>query len=96
MKPSATPDLPHGRLPTIGMRELVAAIHQRRERRRVVAAELANGVQRLAAAVERHLARVAAVRQAIEAQGGDLSAIDQLGAEMIQVQNEVRSAEDAV
>jgi len=91
-----TPDLPHGHLPTIGVRELVAAIHQRRARRNQAAAEVTRSVQLLKAALERHLARVAEVRQAIEERGGDVSAIDQLDTGMARLRDDVRSAEDAV
>lgn len=86
-------ELPRGRIPTIGMREMVAAIHRRRERRRSSAAELANGLQQLANSVARHLARVAAVRQAIEAQGGDLSALQHYDTMMARLRAELRSAE---
>lgn len=91
--PEPTPELPRGRIPAVGMRELVAAIHRRRERRRTAAAELANGLQRLAASVEQHLARVAGVRQAIEAQGGDLSALKHYDTMMARLRAELRSAE---
>lgn len=75
------------------MREIVAAIHRRRERRRGTAAELAHGIRQLAAAVEEHLGRVAAVRQAIEAQGGDLSALKHYDTMMARLRAELRSAE---
>lgn len=86
-------NLPRGRMPAIGMPEIVAAIHRRRERRRETAAELAGSIQRLSAAVEQHLARVAAVRQAIEAQGGDLSALKHYDTMMARLRAELRSAE---
>jgi len=75
------------------MRELVAAIHRRRERRRRAATELREGIRRLAASVEQHLARVAEVRRAIEAQGGDLSALQQCDATTARLRAELRSAE---
>jgi len=90
---TASRELPRGRIPAVGMRELVAAIHRRRARRRGTAAQLSAGVQRLAASVERHLARVAEVRQAIEAQGGDLSALQHYDNMMARLRAELRSAE---
>lgn len=89
----APAQLPRGRIPAIGMRELVAAVHRRRERRRQSAAELATGLRHLSASVEQHLARVAAVRQAIEAQGGDLSALKHYDSMMARLRAELRSAE---
>jgi DNA-binding FadR family transcriptional regulator len=86
-------ELPRGRIPAIGMRELVAAIHRRRERRRDTVAELAAGIERLAASAEQHLARIAEVRQAIEAQGGDLSALEHHDTTMARLRAELRDAE---
>jgi hypothetical protein len=94
--PGVSSALPRGRIPAIGMRELVAAIHRRRERRRGAAAELGNSIQRLAASVEQHLVRVAAVRQAIEAQGGDLSALKHYDTMMARLRAELRGAERAL
>lgn len=93
---AATRELPRGRLPAVGMRELVAAIHRRREHRRNAATELASGLQRLAASVEQHLARVTEVRQAIEAQGGDLSALKHYDTMMARLRAELRSAERSI
>ena len=65
--------LPPGRIPTVGTREIVAAIHHRRARRRAVVAELGGALGRLRESVELHLHRIAEVRAAVEAQGGDLA-----------------------
>lgn len=85
--------LPRGRVPTIGIRELVAALHRRRERRTAVAGELTEALTRLAASVEQHLERVQAVRDAIEAQGGDLSHLQHYDNLMARLRAELRQAE---
>lgn len=85
--------LPAGRVPTVRMREIVAALHRRRERRRVAAAELQHALRHLADAVERHLARIAAVRDAVEAQGGDLRPLQYYDGFMARLRAELRSAE---
>jgi chromosome segregation ATPase len=85
--------LPRGRMPAIGMREIVASLHRRRERRRESAAELAHAIQKLSASVEEHLARIASVRAAIEAQGGDLAPLQHYDTVMARLRAELRSAE---
>lgn len=89
----ALPNLPRGRIPTVGMREIVAALHRRRERRRASAAELSAALQHLSSSVERHLARVAELRAAVEAQGGDLSALEHYDTVMARLRAELRAAE---
>jgi len=89
-------ELPRGRMPVVGMRELVAAIHRRRERRREAAAELSARLQQLARSVEQHIERVATVRQAIESQGGDLSALQHYDNVMARLRAELRSTERAL
>ena len=90
------PELPRGRVPHVGIREIVAAIHRRRERRRESAAELRHALGQLAAGVERHLERVAALRQAVETQGGDLRALEHYDSLMVRLRAELRSAERAL
>jgi hypothetical protein len=85
--------LPRGRIPAIGMREIVASLHRRRERRRESAAELSLAIQQLSASVEQHLARIASVRSAIEAQGGDLAPLQHYDTVMAKLRAELRSAE---
>ncbi len=85
--------LPPGRLPSIGIREIVAAIHRRRAGRRETAAELSRALQRLTGAVEEHLARVAEVRAAVEAQGGDLAQLQVYDNVMARLRAQLRSAE---
>ncbi len=85
--------LPRGRIPSIGVREIVAAIHRRRERRRESAAELTNAISELSAAVERHLARITELKEAVEKQGGDISQLQYYDNFMAQLRAELRSAE---
>lgn len=88
--------LPRGRIPAVGMREIVAALHRRRERRRETAAGLTLALQQLAASAERHLARVSELRGAVEAQGGDLSALEHYDTQMARLRAELRAAERAL
>ena len=90
---AAAPMLPRGRVPTIGMRELVGALQRRRERRRAAALELRAALERLSAGVERHLERVAQLRSAVEAQGGDLRALRHYDTVMARLRAELRAAE---
>lgn len=85
--------LPRGRIPTVGMREILAALHRRRERRQESARSLQEALSALSIAAERHLARIEEVRQAIEAQGGDLSALQHYDNLMARLRAELRSAE---
>ena len=85
--------LPRGRLPSVGMRELVAAAHRRRERRRESAAELVAALAHLTAAVEQHLRRIADLRKAVEAQGGNLDALRHYDTVMARLRAELRAAE---
>lgn len=78
------------------MREIVAAIHRRRDGRRESAAELSNALQQLSTSVEAHLVRVAEVRAAIEAQGGDLSHLKHYDSVMARLRAELRSTERAL
>jgi uncharacterized membrane protein YccC len=89
-------ELPRGRIPTVGMRELVAALHRRRERRRETAQDVRAAVERLAAAVERHQERIAQLRAAVEAQGGDLGALQHYDNAMARLRAELRAAERAL
>lgn len=91
--PALPAPLPRGRVPSVGMRELVAAVHRRRERRRESAAELHAALSQLAGAVERHLARIAQLRDAVEAQGGDLGVLQHYDTVMARLRAELRAAE---
>ena len=75
------------------MRELVGALQRRRERRRAAAQELQAALARLTAGVERHLERIAQLRSAVEAQGGDLRALRHYDATMARLRAELRAAE---
>lgn len=90
--PDASP-LPRGRIPAIGMREIVAAVHRRRERRRASAAELAHALTNLSSSVESHLKRIADLRATVEAQGGDLSHLQHYDNVMARLRAELRNAE---
>ena len=85
--------LPRGRMPTVGIRELVAAIHRRRERRRASALDLQHALSGLASAVERHLSRIAELRSAVEAQGGSLDSLRYYDNVMAKLRAELRFAE---
>ena len=89
-------ELPPGRMPHVGMRELVAAIHRRRERRQEAAAELGNALGKLRASVEQHLERIAGLRAAVEAQGGDLAPLQVYDNAMARLRAQLRSAEQAL
>jgi DNA-binding FadR family transcriptional regulator len=83
-------------MPRIGMSELVAALHRRRDGRRQAAQGLRAALDHLAAGVERHLARIAELRAAVEAQGGDLAALQHYDNAMARLRAELRSAERAL
>ncbi len=78
------------------MREIVAAIQRRRNGRRETAAELSHALTNLAGAVEQHLERIAQVRAAVEAQGGDLAQLQVYDNVMARLRAELRSAERAL
>lgn len=86
-------NLPRGRMPTVGVREIVAALHRRRERRQAAVGEMASALENLSAAVERHLARIAELKAAIEAQGGDLAPLRHYDNFLARLRSELRSAE---
>lgn len=90
------PALPSGRIPTVGMREIVAALHRRRARRRESANELRHALGALSAGVEKHLARIAELRSAVEAQGGNLESLQYYDNVMARLRIELRSAERAL
>jgi hypothetical protein len=85
--------LPKGRIPTVGVSEIVAALHRRRERRREAVDELTGALRRLSDGVQAHLVRIAKVREAVEAQGGDLSALQHYDSLMARLRAELRAAE---
>lgn len=85
--------LPKGRIPTVGVREIVAALHRRRERRREAVDELSAALRQISDGVQAHLARIAKVREAVEAQGGDLSALQHYDNLMARLRAELRAAE---
>lgn len=90
------PVLPAGRIPTIGMREIVAALHRRRTRRREVATELRHALDLLSGRVQRHLERIAELREAVEKHGGDLAPLQHYDNLMARLRNELRAAERAL
>lgn len=90
------PLLPRGRMPAIGMRELLAAMHRRRERRRESATALAEAIGTLRASVERHLARIAQLKAAVESQGGDMAALQHYDNFMARIRAELRAAEKSL
>jgi hypothetical protein len=83
-------------MPTVGMREIVAAIHRRRERRRESATELSHALASLSAGVERHLKRIEDLRAAVEAQGGDLAHLQYYDNVMARLRAELRTAEHSL
>lgn len=85
--------LPRGRIPTVGVREILAALHRRREGRRESARQLQESLAALAAATERHLARIRELRDAVERQGGDLAALQHYDGVMARLRAELRAAE---
>ena len=85
--------LPRGRMPAVGLREIVAALHRRRERRREAVGELSSALGRLSGRVEEHLSRIARLREAIETQGGDLKALQFYDGLMARLRAELRAAE---
>lgn len=94
MTDAATPaPLPRGRIPNVGTREIVAAIHRRREGRSAVAAELRGALANLAQSVEQHLVRIAELKAAIEFQGGDLAQLQHYDTVMARLRAELRATE---
>ncbi len=61
--------------PQIGLDQVFGALARRREHRQEAVAELHGAVAALARAVERHAARVAELRRALEARGADPGAL---------------------
>jgi hypothetical protein len=80
-------------MPAIGMREIVAALHRRRERRQVSARELQHALEGLGAAVERHLQRIGELRRAVESHGGNMEALRYYDNVMAKLRAELRFAE---
>ena len=85
--------LPRGRIPTVGIREIVAALHRRRERRRESVKGIQEAFTALATATERHLARIQQLKDAVEAQGGDLAPLQHYDDLMARLRAELRAAE---
>lgn len=92
-RPGGLESLPRGRIPTVGIREMVAALHRRRERRRESVKSLQEALAALASAAERHLARIKELREAVESQGGDLAALQHYDNLMARLRAELRAAE---
>lgn len=88
--------LPNGRLPAIGVAELAAALERRRARRSRALEDLRHAVAGLRTAVERHIARVATLREAVAAQGGDLRVLKHYDSMMARLRAELRSAEESL
>ena len=89
-------ELPPGRMPAIGMSQLVAALHRRRTRRREAVAELTRALGSLRDQVELHLERIAGLRAAVEAQGGDISQLQVYDNVMARLRAELATAERAM
>jgi len=89
-------ELPPGRMPAIGMSQLVAALHRRRTRRREAVAELTTALGNLRDQVEVHLERIAGLRAAVEAQGGDISQLQVYDNVMARLRAELATAERAM
>ena len=73
--------------------DLATALNRRRERRQRILGMMRDALRALAAESERHLAHIASVRSAVEAQGGDLSALRFYDSLMARFRAELRSAE---
>jgi len=86
-----TPD--PGDPPRIELAQIRAALERRSVRRREAVAEVAAALAALAEAVSRHTVRVEDVRRAIEAQGGDLEALQFYDSLMARLRMELRAAE---
>ena len=80
-------------MPEVGVSELVAALHRRRERRRESVAALQASLRQLGGGVEQHLARIARLKEVVQAQGGDLKALRHYDSLMARLRAELRSAE---
>lgn len=89
-------ELPPGRMPVIGVSQLVAALHRRRTRRREAVAELSRALGNLRERIEVHLERIASLRSAVEAQGGDTSQLEVYDSVMARLRAELASAEQAM
>ena len=79
--------------PVIVLAQIHHALERRTARRREAVAELRAALAALAEAVGRHAARVEEVRQAVEAQGGDLEPLQFYDAMMARFRLELRAAE---
>jgi hypothetical protein len=77
----------------VGLAQVLGALARRRERRREAVAELGGAVTALAQAVERHAARVAEVRRAVEARGGDPAPLRDYDEFLARLRSELGSAE---
>jgi len=82
-------------MPSVGMREIVAVLHRRRERRRAATREMAAALDTLADAVERHLERVTRLRAAVEARG-DLAHLQNVDRLADRLRAELHEAERAL
>jgi chromosome segregation ATPase len=78
------------------MREILAALHRRRERRRESVQLLRHALEHLTANVERHLRRIGELRRAVEAHGGDLKVLEHYDTLMARLRAELRSTEKAL
>ena len=83
-------------MPKVGVGELVAALHRRRDGRRQAAQDLRAALDHLSNGVERHLARIAELRAAVVVLGGDLAALQHYDNAMARLRAELRSAERAL
>lgn len=78
---------------SVSVADLATALNRRRERRQRVLALMRDALRALSEAAERHVAKVAALRSAAEAQGGDLSSLRFYDNLMARFRMELRAAE---
>lgn len=78
---------------SVSVADLATALNRRRERRQRVLTLMRDALRGISEATERHVAKVAALRSAVEAQGGDLSALRFYDNLMARFRMELRAAE---
>lgn len=78
---------------SVSVADLATALNRRRERRQRVLTLMRDALRGISEASERHVAKVAALRSAVEAQGGDLSTLRYYDNLMARFRMELRAAE---
>jgi hypothetical protein len=78
---------------SVSVADLATALNRRRERRQRILALMRDALSGIAAATDRHVAKVAELRSAAEAQGGDLSTLKYYDNLMARFRMELRTAE---